>query len=109
MAHATARGRGRAADEADDRLLILRRADKLGGVLLGGAADLADHDDALRLVILEEELEAVDEVGAVDGIAADADAGRLAEPGRGGLRDGLVGERPRARDDADLAARVDVA
>jgi hypothetical protein len=47
---------------------------------LGVAADLADHDDALGLGVLQEQSEAVDEVGAVDRIAADADAGRLAEP-----------------------------
>src|SRR5208282_3694710 len=46
---------------------------------------------------------------ADDRIAADADAGRLTEAGGGRLRHRLVGERARARDDADLAALVDVA
>ena len=39
-----------------------------------GAADLADHDDAFGLRIVLEQLEAVDEVRAVDRVAADADA-----------------------------------
>jgi hypothetical protein len=58
----------------------LMRLEEFGGFLLGRAADLADHDDALRLLVGEEQLEGVDEVGALDRIAADADAGGLAEP-----------------------------
>ena len=76
---------------------------------LGVAADLADHDDALGLGIGQEHLQALDEVGAVHRIAADADAGRWPRPDRRGLRHRLVGERAGARDDADLAALVDVA
>ena len=45
----------------------------------------------------------------VDRVAADADAGRLADAERGELADGLVGQRARARDDADVARLVDVA
>ena len=55
----------------------------------------------VRVVV--EELEHVDEVHAVDRIAADADAGRLADAERGELTDRFVGERARARDDADVA------
>ena len=51
----------------------------------------------------DEHLQRIDELGALDRIAADADAGRLAEAGAGGLGHRLVGERARARDDADLA------
>ena len=53
--------------------------EELRRLLLGLAADLADHDDRLGLVVGQEELEHVDEVGAVDRIAADADRGGLAE------------------------------
>ena len=42
-------------------------------------SDLADHDDALRLGIVEEHVEAVQEVGAVEGVAPDADAEGLTE------------------------------
>ena len=50
-----------------------------GGLLLGAAADLADHDDGLGLRVVVEHLEHVEVRGAVDRIAADADAGALAE------------------------------
>src|ERR1700726_1930825 len=85
MAHAPARRRGGAGDEADHRLLGLAALHEVRGPFLarpGRPADLANHDDRLGLLVLEEELEAVDEIGAVDGIAADADAARLAEAGR---------------------------
>ncbi len=68
---------------------------------LGVAADLADHDDRLGRVVGEEQLEHVDEVGAVDRIAADADRGGLAEAGVGGLEHRFIGKRARARDNAD--------
>jgi hypothetical protein len=48
----------------------------------------------------EELVEAVDEVGAVEGVAANAHARGLTEAGRRGLRHGLIGERAGARDDA---------
>ena len=65
-------------------LLRPRRAslDEIGGVLLGRAADLADHDDGLGRRIAEEHLQHVDEFRALDRVAADADRGGLAEPSR---------------------------
>jgi hypothetical protein len=48
-----------------------------------------------------KQLEAVDEVHAAHRIAADTDAGTLAEAVVGGLEDGFVGQRAGARDDAD--------
>lgn len=112
MAHAAAGGRGDAGDEADDGLAAVDGVgllEELGGVLLGGTANLANHDDAVRLLILEEDLEAVDEVGAAEGVAADADDEGLAEAGLGGLVDGLVRQGAGARDDADAAALVNEA
>ena len=53
--------------------------DELCSLLFGSAADFANHDDALRLRVSNEALQAVHEVGAVEGVAADADAGGLAE------------------------------
>src|SRR5690554_4804491 len=46
VAHALARGRAGAGDEADHRLGHVL-GDVLGRLFLGAAADLADHDDAL--------------------------------------------------------------
>ena len=40
---------------------------KRGGLLLGGAADLADHQDGLGLRVALEQLQAVDEVVPLTG------------------------------------------
>ena len=45
---------------------------KLGGLLLRRAANLADHDNALGLVVLEKHVQTVDKVGAVERITANA-------------------------------------
>ena len=63
---------------------------------------------AVGVRILVEQVERVDEVGADDRIAADADAGRLADAERGQLPHRLVGQRARAGNDADAARLVDV-
>src|SRR5687767_5382961 len=104
MTHASARRYGAARDEADDRLFDPAGLDELGTLDLGVAADLADHDDAFGLVVLQEQVQAVHEVGAVDRIAADADAGGLAETGGRRLSHRLVSQCARAGNDADLAA-----
>ena len=84
--------------------------EELRGVFFGRAADLADHDDRLGLGVGEEHFEHVDVLGALDRVAADAD-GRWS--GRGPTAvvwlDRLIGQRARARDNADRAALVDVA
>src|SRR6185312_11103452 len=109
MAHPPS-GRGRhAGDEPHHRLLGLGLLQEGGGVFFGSAADLADHDDAFGLAVGEEQLEHIDEIGAVDRIAADADAGGLAEPGRGGLGHRLIGKRAGARHNTDAATAMDMA
>ncbi len=82
---------------------------ELGGIFFRRAADLADHDDRLRLVVGQEHLEHVDELGALDRVAADADGRRLAETFVGGLEDRLIGQCAGARQDADGALLEDVA
>ena len=112
MAHAPPGGGGAAGDEADDRLraaplgLVLK---KLRGVLFGLAADLADHHDRLGLGIGQEHVERVDKFHALDRVAADADRRRLPEALARRLEHRLIGQRARARDDADAAARENVA
>src|SRR5579864_7390032 len=108
MSHAPTWRRGRAGDEADHGLLYLAALDELGAIFLGRAADLADHDDRLRVGVGEKHLEDINEIRAIDRVAANADAGRLAEPDRCRLRDRLIGERAGARDDADMALLMDV-
>jgi hypothetical protein len=91
------------------RPLARSAARNCGGLFLGGAADLADHDDRLGFRVGEEHFQHVDMFGALDRVAADADGGGLAEAEVGGLLDGLIGEGAGAGDDADLAAAEDVA
>src|SRR5262249_51653123 len=107
--HAPSGRRRNTGDEADDRLLRLARFQEISGFLLGRATNFTDHDDRLRLWIAQKHIEAIDEVGAVDRIATNADAGRLAEPDRGRLRHRLIGQRARARNDTDRTALVNVA
>ena len=110
MAHAAARRGGAAGNEADDRLAaaLLRFVGKeLRGFFLRAAADLADHHDGLGLVIREEHVEHVDEVGAVHRIAADADRRGLPEADLRGLVHRFVSQRAGARDDADAALGED--
>src|SRR6201994_2766933 len=109
MAHAAARRRGDAGDEADHRLLGLVVLDEVRRVFFRRAADLADHDDGLGFRIAQEHLQHLDMLGALDRIAADADAGGLAEADRRRLRHRFIGQRAGARHDADLAAAMDVA
>mmetsp|Transcript_63472 Transcript_63472/g.200752 ORF Transcript_63472/g.200752 Transcript_63472/m.200752 type:complete len:332 (-) Transcript_63472:58-1053(-) len=109
VAHAAAGRRREPGDEGHNGLVSPARLDELRPVLLRGAADLPDHDDALRLGVGHELLEAVHEVGAVERVAADAHHGRLAQARRRGLVHRLVRERTGARHHADLAWGVNVA
>src|SRR6516165_2881328 len=108
MAHSPARRSRAAGDKPDDRLLRPRGLQKIGARLLGAAADFADHDDRLGLVVGEKHLEDLDEVRAVDRVAADPDTARLPQANRRRLGDGFIGQGAGARDDADLPAPVDV-
>ena len=96
------------AMNADDRLLEVR-LDPGGGLFLGAAADLADHDHGVGVRIVGEQLQRVDVRRADQRIAADADAGRLAQAEPRELVDRLVGERAALRDDADAPFLADVA
>jgi hypothetical protein len=79
VTHPSPRRRGLSRDEADDRLFE-RRLDKGGGVLFRIAADLADENDRFRFLVRGKEAQRVNERRADQRIAADADAGGLAEP-----------------------------
>ena len=105
VAHLLAGGRGDAGDVGRHRLGHLR-LDELGGLLLGRAADLADHHHGLGLGVGLEGLQAVDEAGARHGVAADADAGGHADVLQLELVERLVGEGAGAAHDADRAARL---
>jgi hypothetical protein len=110
VSHSPTRRRRDTSDEADNGLVggvVLLQ--EVCGVLLSRATDLANHDDAVRLLILQEDLQTVNEVGSGEGVTANADDERLTKAGLGGLVDGFVGEGSRAGDDTDAAALVDEA
>lgn len=110
VAHTAAGGSGDTGDEGNGGLVVdVVGLEELGGILLGGTTDLTDHDDTVGLGVLEEDLQAVDEVGAGEGVTTDTDDERLAKAGLGGLVDGLVGQGTGAGDDTDAAALVDEA
>src|ERR1700688_3295270 len=108
MAHAASRGCGLAGDEADHRLLDVS-LDVGGGRFFRGASDFTDQDDGLSFRVLIEQFERVDVGGSNDGIAADADRRRLADPALGELIDSLVSEGPGAGNNAYAALLVDTA
>src|SRR6202043_4263006 len=76
VTHGLARRSREAGDVGEHRLLPVL-ADECGSFLLFVAADLADHDDQLCLRIVLELCEHVDERGANNRIAADADDRRV--------------------------------
>ncbi len=76
---------------------------------LVGAADLADHHDAVGLRIGFEERQQLDEVQPLDRIAADADARGLSDAELRALPHRLVRQRAGAADDADRLARGGIA
>src|SRR5690606_13049649 len=107
VAHAASGRRGLAGDEADDGLREVR-LDPGRGFLFGAAADLANHHDRFGVIVRRKQRQGVDERRADERVAADADAGGLAEAERGELVNGLVGQRAALRDDADAPFTADV-
>ena len=107
VAHAASGRRGGSGDEAGDGLFAVF-TDPLGGFFFGGSADFTDHDEGFGVRVVVEHFHDIEVRGAIDGVAADADAGGLAMAAAGELPHGFVGESARARDDADLAGVVDV-
>ena len=108
MAHPPARRRGPARDERGHRLGQVL-GDVRRGALLLVAADLADEDHRIGIGVGLEQVEDLDEVGAHDRVAADPDAGGLADALIGqGLHD-LVGQGAGTADHAHPSATMDVA
>ena len=107
VAHALARRRLTPCDEGGDGLVRHVFLDPLRRVLLGRAADLTDDEDGVGVGVVLKELERVDEVRALDGVAADADGGRLADARVRELERRLVGEGAGARDESDVTGLAD--
>src|SRR6185295_13408741 len=92
VAHAASRRGCRARDESRDGLLAVF-LDPLSGFFFRAATDLTNHDDALRLRVVVEELDYVEMRRAIDRVATDADAGALANVTTGELPHRFVGQR----------------
>src|SRR5690349_7817137 len=84
VSHAASRGRGLSGDESYDGFLDIL-VNIIRGRLLGAAADLADHNDRVRIGILVEQAYGVDKCRTDDGVAADPDASGLADAQAGEL------------------------
>src|SRR5882757_1523413 len=108
MAHTLARGRGHTGNIRHHRLAHVLTDVGCGGLFVA-AADFAHHHDAFGLRVRFEQFQHIDEIHAADGIAADSHAGALSQAIVGGLKHRFVGQRARARDDADPAFLVNEA
>ena len=82
--------------------------DVCGSFFFGGAADLADHNDAARFRIFIEKLDGVDEVRADDRISSDSNAGGLADLSLRELAHGFVRQGSAARDDPHVAFQMNI-
>lgn len=108
VTHPTTRGRTDTGDEADSRLVVLVVGlEEFGRILLSATANLSNHDDTLGFRVLEEDAQAVDEVGARERVTTNANDQRLAKTGLGRLVHGLVGQGTGTRDDTDTTTLVD--
>ena len=108
MAHALARRCGHTSDVSHNRLADKARDVGCSGLFVA-AANFADHDDAFGLRVTLKQLDDIDEAHAAHRIAADANAGALAQTILGGLVHGLVSEGARTRHDADATLLVNEA
>ena len=110
MSHPPSRRRRNARDEAHRRLI--RRIvflQEIRRVLFRRPSNLPNHDDSIRLLISQENIQAVDKIRPRERIPADAHNERLAQPRLRGLVDSFVGERAGSRDDPYPATLVDEA
>src|SRR5690606_1215275 len=95
MAHATTRRGCTAGNKARHWLFTATSGfvdQELSRIFFGRAADFTDHDDRLGFIVREEHLKHVDELSALDRIAADTHSGRLTEARIGGLEHSFVSQ-----------------
>ena len=108
MAHALARRRALPNNQRRDGLCELWTADVLGGLLLPRASNLPDHHNSVRVRVVLEHLQNIDEGRAVHRVAADADACGLPDSQVGQLPYCLVGQRARSGDDSHPSSLMNV-
>jgi hypothetical protein len=97
------------SDKAHDRFASVVLLEPLRSILLRTTANLTNHDDAIRLRILNKDIQAVNEIRATERITSNTHNKGLAQSSLRSLVHGLVSERARARHDADATALVDEA
>ncbi len=100
---------GSAEEDGAEFLVNAGKQKPVVGFVAGSTAPPGRRMGHAGAVIGEEEGKRVNEIRAVDGVAADADAGRLSEAGGGGLGNRLVGQGAGPGDDPDPAPYMDVA
>lgn len=95
------------SNEANNRLVggvVLLQ--EVGSVLLSRTTNLTNHDDTVGLFILEEDVQAVNEVGTREGVTTNTNNEGLTKAGLGSLVDSFVGKSSGTRDDTNAAALV---
>ena len=107
VSHALALGRSATSDETSDRLLHVRQ-NPLRCIDLIRAADFANHDNAIGVIIFGEEFKHIDESHSAHRIATDPNAGRLTHAEFRCLPDCFIRERAGSTDDANTLSRLRV-
>eukprot|EP01137_Pigoraptor_chileana_P004132 Opistho-2@45410 len=113
VAHAASGGSRAACNKRHDGLGRLASEvvllEECSRILLRRSTNLTNENDALGLIVLEEDIKAVHEIGSVEWVAANTNTERLAKTRGGRLRNSLIREGARAGHNADLSSLVDVA
>lgn len=84
-------------------------AEPLGSTFLVLTADFSNHNDTLGLWVVHEAFKNVNKVSAFEGISANSDNGRLAQPVLRCLVDSLISQGAGTRHNSNLSLVVDVA
>lgn len=93
VAHSASWWSGDTSDEADNWLSSqVVVSQEICGLLLCRSTDLTNHDDTIGLLILQEDSQAVDEVGSREWITTNTNDQRLTKTSLSGLIYSLVCE-----------------
>ena len=105
VTHASSWRRSLTRDETNHRLRHVI-THELGGFLFVRTTDFSHHRHRFRLRILLKRFEAIDEVGAVDGITTDTDTRALANAIARELIHDFIRERTGTANDTNIARRA---
>mmetsp|Transcript_8170 Transcript_8170/g.11910 ORF Transcript_8170/g.11910 Transcript_8170/m.11910 type:complete len:200 (-) Transcript_8170:320-919(-) len=97
------------SNEPDNRFFrVTILFEPFGGFFLGTTSNFTNHNNSLSLGIIRKSLQAIDEVGSIERIAANSNTGGLAQTSNGRLMHCLVGKSSTATDNADFSRFVNV-